>query len=119
MNVEKIFKRFGRPVTAYDKNGNIVSAAKCYVQPLRYKNKMYLEGVPTEIGLSDSGYFLLLAPPSFDVTESENDGYLSDGNLKYHIDKCDSIYFGEKICYLWAILRQCYPDTYPVYNHFA
>ena len=118
MNIKKVFSRYGRKVSAVDKNGNTVCSASCFVQPLRYKNKMYLEGTPTEIGLNESGYYLFLAPEGYDMESVSDNGYLSDGNNEYHVDRYEKIYLGEKVYFIWAIIRVRFPDTYPEYNHF-
>ena len=118
MNIEKVFRRYGRPVTAADSSGNVTDRCSCFIQPLRYKNKMYLEGVPTDIGISESGYFLFLAPPSFAIETAADGGYLTDGTDDYHIDRFEKIYIGEKVHFIWAILRTRFPHTYPSYNHF-
>lgn len=119
MNIERIFKRYGRNIGISDGNGKILDSAKCFVQPLRYKNKMYLEGTPTEIGLNESGYYLFLAPPCFAIDNIGEDDYLTDGTNDYHIDRFEKIYLGEKVHFIWAILRLRFPDTYPAYNHFV
>ena len=119
MNIERIFRRYGRKISAVDDNGNVVCSAECFVQPLRYKNKMYLEGTPTEIGLNESGYYLFLAPAGYSIENAADNGYLTDGNNEYHIDRYEDIYVGEKIYFRWAIIRLCFPDTYPAYNHFT
>ena len=112
MNISGIFRRYGRTVSAVDNKGNIVSSEKCFVQPLRYKNKMYLEGTPTEIGMNESGYYLFLAPPLFDITSVMDGGYLTDNVNRYHVDRMEKIYLGEKVHFLWAIIRLRYPDAY-------
>ena len=64
MNIERIMNRYGRSVSAFDSDGNLIEKKKCFIQALRYKNKMYLEGTPTETGMDDAGYYLFLGPAS-------------------------------------------------------
>lgn len=119
MNFKRIFRRYGRKISVADSDGNIVSSAECFIQPLRYKNKMYLEGTPTEIGRNETDYYLFLAPSGLAVEKTRDNGYLTDGTNKYHVDRFERIYVGEKECFIWAIIRLRFPDTYPMYNHFA
>ena len=119
MNIEKIMNRYGRKVCSADSNGIKIAEKKCFIQPLRYKNKMYIEGTPTEIGINDSGYFLCLAPPSMRFEELGSNGYLYDNDKKYHIDRWEKIWLGDEVFYLWAILKEYTEGNYPHYNHFV
>ena len=60
-------------------------AVQGFIQPLRYKNKMYLYGVNTEIGYNSQGYYLYIGPPEHDLTVNE-DALIIDGDIKYQID---------------------------------
>lgn len=119
MKINKLFSRYGRPVSLFDKNGNLINESKCLIQPLRYKNKMYLEGIPTDIGINETGCYLLLAPPEFDPEPTDTSVYISDGRNNYHIDRSEKIYFKSDVYFVWAIIRLRIPDTYPNYNHFV
>ncbi len=119
MKIRKLFTRYGRPVSLIDKNGKTIKESKCLIQPLRYKNKMYLEGIPTDIGINETGYYLLLAPPEFGLEQTDSSTYISDGNNNYHIDRSEKIYFKSDVYFIWAIIRLRIPDTYPIYNHFV
>ena len=50
MNIRREFERFGRPLTIKFPDGTSSPVFNGFVQPLRYKNKMYLYGVNTEVG---------------------------------------------------------------------
>lgn len=115
---EKYINKFGRNIKIYNSAGELVQELNCLIQPLRYKNKMYMQGTPTDIGYDHSGYCLLIAPASFDTSSMGTDGYLTEGNKQYHIDRMDEIYFGSEIFYIWAVLREKKSDSYPEYNHF-
>ncbi|MBR5498145.1 MAG: hypothetical protein IKV76_09230 [Clostridia bacterium] len=115
---EKYINRYGRSVDVCDVRGKVVQKMNCFIQPLRYKNKMYMQDTPTDIGFDHSGYCLLIAPPWFDKTAMGEYGYIVAGNRHYHVDRCDEIYFGSDVLYVWAVLREKNDDSYPVYNHF-
>ena len=119
MRTNHLFYRYGRPVSLFDGNGNFICKSKCLIQPLRYKNKMYLEGIPTDIGISEAGFYLCLAPAEFDPESAGRTGYISDGKNNYHVDRCEKIYFRNDVYFNWAIIRLRIPETYPNYNHFV
>lgn len=118
MNVERIMNRYGITASSFDSQGNKLAEKKCFLRPLRYKNKLYIEGTPTEIGTIDSGFFLFLAPPSMQIDKVGNTGYISQGTKKYHIERWEEITFGEDVFFIWAVLEEQKTGTYPYYNHF-
>lgn len=115
---KKIIKKYGQSVELYDEDDTLIDNTKCFIQPLRYKNKMYTQGTPTDIGYNYSGYYLLIAPPSFDADALGESGYIYDGSKKYHIDRSEKIYFGSDVFYVWAVLREHKDGDYPEYKHF-
>ena len=64
-SLESLLKRYGRSVyiTSEKLNSEIFNAL---VQPLRYKNKMYVAGTNTEIGLAEENYYLYIGPAGKD-----------------------------------------------------
>lgn len=114
---EKFINKFGRELKVCKENGDVVQQIKGMIQPLRYKNKMYLQGIPTDIGYNNSGNYLLIAPASFNSELTDVNGYLCDGKITYHIDRCEKIYFGDEVFYVWAVLREHKAGDYPVYDH--
>ena len=119
MNIVPMMNRFGRPLYLFCSNGKRIQTINCIITPLRYKNKMYLEGVPTDIGIDDSGYYLLLAPSGIMIDKLGDNGYLCDGEKKFHIDRWEKIFFGSSVLYIWAVLKEQTTGNYPVYNHFT
>lgn len=78
---------------------------KALLQPLRYKNKMYLNAISTELRYDSSRKFLLIAPADVDVASA--DGYeriISDDRNNYVTDRCELIYFGQTPLYCWAVV---------------
>ncbi len=118
-NVSECIKKFGRGVSLIDSDGKLIQQEKCILSPLRYKNKMYLEGIPTDIGVNDSGYFLLIAPSSMQLDKIGRKGFVCDGEKKYHIDRMEKMFFGENLLYLWAVVKEHTDGKYPQYNHFT
>lgn len=78
---------------------------KGFLQPLRYKNKMYLGEVTTALGYDNSRKFLLLTPPEIDVSVA--DGYsfsvFLDGS-EYSCDHREIEYLADEKVYAWAVV---------------
>lgn len=120
MNIsDKIIKKYGRSVTVCDNKNNVIQKTKCIIQPLRYKNKMYTQGTPTEIGLAQSGYYLMIAPSTLQLNDIDENCYIADSHMTFHLDRNEKVYFGDSVMYIWAILRERNDGEYPVYNHFS
>ena len=105
MKLETIFDSFGRPAVFSSKSGEKLAEMKAFISPLRYKNKMYLYGVNTEIGYNSQGHYLYIGPPTPDLTAAEDGEYISCLGEKYRIDRAEKVYKGEKVFYIWAIIR--------------
>lgn len=105
MNIEPIFTNYGRPARFVSKDGSEITETRAFISPLRYKNKMYLYGVNTEIGYNYQGHYLYIGPPDPDLTAAEDGSYISCLCEKYRIDRAEKVYNGEKPFYIWAIIR--------------
>ncbi len=115
---KKFIEKYGKNVRSFNKSGVMISEARCFIQPLRYKNKMYLQGTPTETGFNSAGYYLLIAPADFDCESIGLDGYIADSDKNFHVDRCEKVYLGNDVFYIWAVLREVTNGSYPVYRHF-
>lgn len=105
MKLTPIFKSYGRPASLISKNGDTLAEMNAFISPLRYKNKMYLYGVNTEIGYNSQGHYLYIGPPDPDITGLENGEYVSCGGERYRVDRAEKVYKGNEIFYIWAIIR--------------
>ena len=78
-----------------------------FLQPLRYKNKMYLNGISTELGYNTTKKYLLISQPDVKLKQNERENVVitaSDG--KYCCDHSETVSFGEKECYCWSIVHR-------------
>ena len=103
MTAEMIFATQGRKVSFLD-NGK-EQKFKALIQPLRYKNKMYLDGIYTEIGFNSQGHYLYIGPPDPDLTAASKNGYLVADGTSYRVDRAEKVYNGKNVFYIWAIIR--------------
>lgn len=113
MKTKKFFERYGKSAV-YTVIGQQrqITEFKAFIQPLRYKNKLYLRGKYTEIGKNKEDYYLYIGPPEVDVSavdgiftllEIDGTGYLVYRTEKHSI--------GEKDIYIWAIIRPIVEDS--------
>lgn len=105
MRLEPMLKAFGRPASFVSKDGETLAEMNAFISPLRYKNKMYLYGVNTEIGFNSQGHYLYIGPADPDLTLADNGEYVSCAGEKYRIDRAEKVYKGDKVFYIWAIIR--------------
>ena len=99
------FQKFGRPMTIESPSG--VFSCKAFLQPLRYKNKMYLSGTLTEIGYDTLCKFVLICPVEANVTAVDGvTTLLKFGNDSFCVDHCEKVFLGEQPLYYWAIVHQ-------------
>ena len=113
MKTEKLFERYGREakLTVIAEQTQ-VTEFKAFVQPLRYKNKLYLRGKYTEIGKNKEDYYLYIGPPEIDI--SSVDGVftlLSIGDTGYLVYRSEKHNVGGKDIYIWAIIRPIVEDN--------
>ncbi|MDR2646540.1 MAG: hypothetical protein LBB67_00205 [Oscillospiraceae bacterium] len=103
--LKQMMERFGRQVFLCLPDGWQSEQFGAFIQPLRYKNKMYLGGVNTPIGFNREGYYLFLGPPEHDITKLGRDMWIQCGGERYTIDRAEVVYFGENPSHIWATIR--------------
>ena len=93
MVTKSLLKSYGRKVNLCRIDGTTQSF-DALIQPLRYKNKMYLYGVNTEIGYNSQGHYLYIGPPDPDLTAAADGSYIYCLGEKYRIDRAEKVYNG-------------------------
>ena len=97
-------EKYAADCAVTDGQGSAQTPVKAFITPLRYKNKMYLYGVNTEIGYNPEGYYLYLGPPQ-PVPEQRN-SIIIRGDERFRVDRAEEVRFGNDVFYVWAILRK-------------
>ena len=105
---EKLFRKYGVKmryvVTSSPKKSFDFSA---FLQPLRYKNKLYLSGVPTELGYDGLNKYLLICRPGIELDTIDGIDYrLCFGDDAFGVDHHETVYFGNEPSYIWAIVHK-------------
>lgn len=104
--VDSFIKTFGRGmyVTQGDWSSEVYNAV---VEPLRYKNKMYLYGSYNELGHYPEAFYLYIGPANsvFDNLDDSAVVHTSDGK-SYLIHHWEKVYIKEKPVYIWAVIKE-------------
>lgn len=108
MTLNRLFDTFGRRVriASVDDSwqGELFHA---FIQPLRYKNKMYLEDKRVPLGIGDMSYYLYLGPAEYDLTAVDEDEYmLRTDNESFFITRAEKLYFSDSVSYIWAVIKR-------------
>lgn len=99
-----LMRRYGRKATLHLPDGWYSTRFYCFLQPLRYKNKMYLEGVDTEIGFAGKEYYLYLGPAEHDLQKLGAGVTVRIEKDAFTVSRSEKIYLGEDALYIWAVL---------------
>ncbi|MCL2023040.1 MAG: hypothetical protein FWG82_01545 [Oscillospiraceae bacterium] len=99
-----VLKKYGRPTQLISETGFPIASYSAFIQPLRYKNKLYLYGTHTEIGYNSHGHYLYIGPPEYDLqTEGQE---IKIGSDHYRIERAETVYLGAEPLYVWAVIRE-------------
>ena len=103
---DRWFNKYSVQVEYRDENGEAL-VFPAIIQPLRYKNKMYLSGVRMKLGFEGRKKFLMLFPASANLTNATSDSsmLLYDG-YRYVFDRVENVYLADKVVYNWAIIQK-------------
>lgn len=104
--IARILERYGSPIRLKYSDERAPRDYRAFLQPLRYKNKIYLEGYLSEIGYVDEGHYLYIGPPEPKLENLSLDTMLvrQDG-MRLCIKRAETVcYIGEKL-YVWAVLQ--------------
>lgn len=102
----RILEKHGR--TAALCSADAETPFKAFLQPLRYKNKLYLSTVSTELSYNNTRKFLLICSADIDINSA--DGYeaiiRTDDGIEYCNDHSEIVYDGDNPLYCWSIVHR-------------
>lgn len=107
MTIEKMLNKFGNSIyiTGADSWKSPIFSA--FIQPLRYKNKLYMSGDVTPIGINRNNVYLYIGPAGHDLTRLDKTYRIHDSdNNSYLIDRAEKMKVKNNIVYIWAVIRQ-------------
>ena len=80
---------------------------RAFLQPLRYKNKLYLSHKPTELSYDTLQKYLLVAAPEAPLDKIDGYTYkLYHGEKLFKVDHCEWVYFNGEPYYYWAVVSR-------------
>ncbi|MGN0498530.1 MAG: hypothetical protein ACI4F6_05680 [Acutalibacteraceae bacterium] len=99
-----LIRRYGCKICV--KNGTESRDYSAFIEPLRYKSKLYLDGTSLTQGLFDGSHCLMIAPPELELDKPLEDYVIECAamNKRFTVKKCDTYYLQDTPLYLWAIL---------------
>ncbi len=107
MNIGKMLKKYGGSIYISGDDGWESPVFKAFIQPLRYKTKLYLEGEYTPIGINKNDVYLYIGPREHDLTKLDKSYRIHDrDNNQYMIDRAEKIMVKDTIVYIWAVIRK-------------
>ncbi len=107
MTIEKMLNKFGNSIYITGADGWKSPIFSAFIQPLRYKNKLYMSGDVTPIGINRNNVYLYIGPAGHDLTRLDKTYRIHDSdNNSYLIDRAEKIKVKNNIVYIWAVIRQ-------------
>ena len=107
MNINKMLESYGNTVYISGADDWASPLFKAFIQPLRYKNKLYQQGSFTPLGINKNNVYLYIGPDTHDLTKLDNSYRIRDNeNKKYIIDRAEKITVKNSVVYIWAVIRQ-------------
>ena len=101
-SVERILKLAGEEYTVVCEG--VESKVRAIIQPMRYKNKLYIEMPRGELGIKDTECFLYLGSPSVNFSGKEFDTIIVSNDRSYNVSRAEQIKMGDRTVYIWAVL---------------
>lgn len=84
-------------------NGDKAYCTKAFVEPLRYKNKVYIGGEYHRLGFYKKDKYLYIGAPKTSL--AENSTVIEMHESKYIVKRCEKYYVKDIPVYVWAILQ--------------
>lgn len=113
--VNALLKRFGQAVMLCQQE--VREDVYAVIQPLLYKNKMYLGGKATPIGLRDEGHLLMIASLPRRITDWGK-VVVTSKNGSYTVKSAQVVSSGKESLYIWAVITPCKEEAEDDYDEF-
>lgn len=104
--VKYFMDRYGQNVKAIAADGTNSGEYRAFVQPVRYKNKMYLNDVESPIGTVSENYYLYIGPADVLLKGLEGRTLIKTAIMDCTVERAENVFLGNEIIYTWAILRK-------------
>lgn len=108
--LKKYVEKYGTTVSLSSDGKVFGTPYRAFIQPLRYKNKMYLMGVRSKLGWIDQSHYLYIGPAEKDVASLTSAARIRSQNENFYIVKAENVHLGDNIFYNWAVIRAVVED---------
>ena len=108
--LKKYVEKYGTTVSLSSDGKVFGTPYRAFIQPLRYKNKMYLMGVRSKLGWIDQSHYLYIGPAEKDVASLTSAARIRSQNENFYIVKAENVRLGDNIFYNWAVIRAVVED---------
>ena len=99
-SVIKSIQTYGEDVAVINNDDTV--STRAFIEPLRYRNKIYIGGGYRTLGMKHSEKYLYIGIP--DITLVENKTIIERKGEKYLVKRVERYYVKEQVAYTWAIL---------------
>ena len=97
-------KKFGETLTITTEERS--SSVKGVLQPLLYKNKLYLGGKQLPQGFFDGGHYLLICSPEVKLPNLGT-ALVETKDRKFTLVRSETVTVAGRSLYIWAVLAPC------------
>ena len=104
-DMRSILERFGRQARLCLPDGWRSENFGAFLQPLRYKNKVYLGGIPVRVGCCPEDQYLYLGPPEHDLTQLPREAWIQCGSERYAVEQAGMAKSGDENSHVWAVVK--------------
>ncbi len=105
-SINGILSRYGSEFSLSANGEDFCGGFRAFVQPLRYKNKMYLDGTHSRMGHVDQSFYLYVGPAWVDITKMDHRARLKMGEQVFFVSHSELVQVANTPLYVWAILRR-------------
>ena len=92
--------RYGSNISI-DNNGENIKA-KAFIEPLRYKNRIYVGGQYHVLGFRRTEKYLYIGSPEYKLIADTS--VIELQGCKYIVKRCENYFVKDRCVYIWAIL---------------
>ena len=82
--------------------GDSCQNARAIVEPLRYRNRIYIGGEMHPLGQASREKYLFIGTP--DISLQQNRSVIESVGGKYIVKRCETYYVQDRPVYVWAIM---------------
>ncbi len=102
--VINMIDKFGKSIEVWPKNNDIIYT-KAFIQPLRYKDQMYMGGKCIDIGYLNGNSYLYIGNKNLRLDLYPFNTLIKTAEENYVVKRAQAVYIGDDILYVWAILQ--------------